>query len=486
MLALLLASGTAGAAGLSPDLRRLDRIPLLVAPTPVIDKSLSEALPRKDRPLQFAVPVTLALTQAGGLWDEVTPGTSRWRARVTSGGAHTLHFHLSNVQLPEGATLWVYDPVANAVQGPYTSADLTAGELWTAAVLGDAAILEARMPSAKRGAFALNVADLQYGFLDWPKAGSFGGPDAGGCEVDVACSQGDEYRPEIRSVALLQYVVGSASVLCSGTLVNDVPQDNKPLVITAGHCEITTANAPQLNVYWLNQKAACGAGSEDISHTQHGSTHKLTDTHSDLTLLQLAVTPASSFDVYYSGWDASGGGAQCGVGIHHPEGDVKKISIYTQPVIHADVDFNGTTVNTWKVFWARAVTEEGSSGSGLWNQDHHMIGVLHGGGSNCAHQSDPDFYGRLDVAWSNGLQAQLDPANTGATSLCGRNPGGVCTNVQTQCTVLVAAAKAGLTEPNVGGGGALAPGLLLGLLLLNWRRRGRRARGFSDPSLRSE
>lgn len=71
-------------------------------------------------------------------------------------------------------------------------------------------------------------------------------------------------------------------------------------------------------------------------------------------------------------------------------------------------------------------TEQGSSGSGLWNPAGLLIGQLHGGSAACGNDL-PDWYGRLSVSWTGGgtastrLSDHLDPDNTGEQTLPGRN-----------------------------------------------------------------
>src|SRR5690606_27436472 len=75
--------------------------------------------------------------------------------------------------------------------------------------------------------------------------------------------------------------------------------------------------------------------------------------------------------------------------------------------------------------WDLGTTEPGSSGSGLWNPDKRLVGVLSGGIAACVSQNSaddnnqPDWYGRLAHAWDSGSAANrrlrdwLDPANSG-------------------------------------------------------------------------
>jgi hypothetical protein len=125
-------------------------------------------------------------------------------------------------------------------------------------------------------------------------------------------------------------------------------------------------------------------------------------------------------------------GSDEGVTIHHPEGDIKKISTYLTPLESSGWYGNGLQSH-WKVFWAEtennwAVTESGSSGSPLFNKNGKLIGTLTGGLAACDASGSlgpdkPDYYGKFSYHWeSNGttdtaqLKPWLDPDNTGVYS----------------------------------------------------------------------
>jgi hypothetical protein len=148
---------------------------------------------------------------------------------------------------------------------------------------------------------------------------------------------------------------------------------------------------------------------------------------SDVALLLLNDTPPASYNVQYAGWDAtdSENAVTSTVCIHHPGGNVKKFSRDDDAAYH---DVSGGAQVWWIDEWELAVTEPGSSGSPLFNQDHRIIGQLYGGASACngnVGNGQYDFYGRFGVSWDNGntaatrLRDWLDPLNTGVLVLDG-------------------------------------------------------------------
>jgi len=431
----------------------------------------------RSSPLAFASGIAYPLDQDDGSWDQPEAGTARWRLRLESPGALNLGLKLDRLQLPAGAQLWFYGADGRDVQGPYTAS----GPRLLPIVRLDQAVLEARMPLAAREGFHIGIAEAFHGFRPLGRAapeakGALG--DSGSCNINVACSDGNDWRSEIRSAVLYTRVdrvlVGVTMVQCSGALVNNTAQDDRPLVLTANHCGVSAStDMSDVQVYFNVQKSSCGSSTDGpVNQVIAGGTFLARDAESDFSLFTLATRPPGSYNVYYSGWDArSDATPRSGVGIHHPGGDDKKISTYSSSLRRVDNAQAGAglTVDGWEVHWSRGVTEQGSSGSGIWNQDHRLVGVLSGGASSCDAPTASDIYARFERGWtanaasSGQLKAHLDPAGTGRLLLNGKSAG-------SGGSALPSDAGSGDDGGGGGGGGSLDVGLLaIGLLLARFR-----------------
>lgn len=468
-------------ATLKPQIDDLDTLPLHAAAPAVTAKAIAALAERKGTgPAIFAVTQDLPVGLDGGVWDEIEPGLARWRTRVYSAGARALLMEFSPFHLPKGARLWIYDVHGRIVQGPYGSAQHnTNNHLWTAIVPGEAAVIELHVASIDREHVALSLAKLGHAFKNTRDLG-----DSGACNIDTACPLGDDWRNEIRSTVKLQIPAGASVGACSGTLINNLAQDDRPYVLTADHCGIGNPGSPPTGVvvYWNFQNTACN--SEDASDTQNqlGVILRARDKSTDLSLIELSAPPDAAFDVYYAGWDASGAGGNSGVSIHHPSGDAKKISEYTSALTQAPViiEDNGPSIPAWRVNWSQGTTEQGSSGSGLWNQDRRIVGVLSGGAASCQNPNGADFFARLDRQWlaraqaSGQLKAWLDPGNTGRCAVAGRNPGGAPAPLDSNPAPCPTGQPSPTPTPDdsSGGGGIglSVLGTLLGFSLLRRRR----------------
>lgn len=215
--------------------------------------------------------------------------------------------------------------------------------------------------------------------------------DSGACNNNVICPVGDDWRDEIASVAMI--TVGGSGI-CTGTLINNCAQDGTPYFLTADHCTGGGTSGWTFRFNWDSPQCASNLNGP-TNQTVSGCSLLASSGGSDVALLQLNSTPPPTYNVYYAGWDVSGTAPTSSVAIHHPSGDVKKISFENNPSTTGS--FGGA--QCWHIAaWDDGTTEPGSSGSGLWNQDHRLIGQLYGGQANCSNNVN-DYYGRLDVSY---------------------------------------------------------------------------------------
>jgi PKD repeat protein len=164
------------------------------------------------------------------------------------------------------------------------------------------------------------------------------------------------------------------------------------------------------------------------------------DTGSDFLLVQLGTVAneattittlkSANYNAYWNGWDANNTAVTGGAGIHHPAGDIKKISTFTGSTISAGWNGNGLQSH-WRFSWTSnsngwGVTEGGSSGSPVFKSNGRIFGTLTGGASFCTAQTAQDYYGKVSYHWTSNstntlyqLKTWLDPGNTGALVLDG-------------------------------------------------------------------
>lgn len=267
--------------------------------------------------------------------------------------------------------------------------------------------------------------------------------DAGSCQVDINCVEGDDWQDEKKGVVL---IIIDEIFAGTGSLVNNVAQNGRLLILTVKHiapdCSASEGEC-SFQFIWNYELSQCNPSplptepSRTLRTTFGGTILANTeDFETDMMLLEIEPDIHDSpfdldepfNDIYFNGWDRTGISIQGGVGIHHPRVDVKKIST------HNIVPYDGIVFNDehWRVDWMSttngfSVTESGSSGSPLFDNNGRIIGQLHGGsGINCEDPAnDPREYGKFHLSWTydtpnnRQLAHWLNPWNTNITRLNG-------------------------------------------------------------------
>ncbi|HEV8629448.1 MAG TPA: hypothetical protein VGV61_03955, partial [Thermoanaerobaculia bacterium] len=144
-------------------------------------------------------------------------------------------------------------------------------------------------------------------------------------------------------------------------------------------------DASSTEAFFSYQTATCGGPRPSIFNVPRASGFSLMSTNpaSDYSLVIIDGSIPSS-QVVWAGWTSAvqGSGVDT-IAVHHPSGDVKKISFGTTDF---SLNCSGFGIPTIPNFWTgQGVTEPGSSGSGLFRDDgnQQLIGQLFGGPSFC-------------------------------------------------------------------------------------------------------
>ena len=401
-------------------------VPHVVLPTVDTEAAHDEDVQLEARGMapRYAIPFAVELShRSDGSWTDLSPDVLRWNLRISSPGALSMNLGFTRFQLPATATLLVRRTHQPEHFQTYTSADNAAhGELWTPVLLGEDVLLELTVPMADLDQVALELTSVGAGYRYFGEKQALQ-MLAGACNVDVVCPEGVPWLSEINSVGVIST---GGSTFCTGFMVNNTAQDQRPYFMTAAHCGVGSGNAASLVVYWNYQSPTCGQqGGGSLADAQTGSYWRASYGSSDFTLVELDSPPNPAWEVTFAGWDNTGTNTSGAIAIHHPSTDEKSISFEYQPTtttsyLGTGQPGDGTHVRV--ADWDVGTTEPGSSGSPLFDPAHRVIGQLHGGYAACGN-NDADWYGKLSVSWSGGgnnanrLSNWLDPTSSGASVL---------------------------------------------------------------------
>lgn len=395
---------------------------------------------KTDGPLKYAVSTEikdLSKQSTDGQWHTNQSGISEYSLRLSADNATSLNVGMRDFFLPPSAELWVYNDDKSILRGPYTDRyNPQNGYFWIGDVPADHVNLKITVAEDEQKYLSFNITQVARGFYEYWKTPTENGLKSGSCNIDVACPEGDDWRPEISSVGQYSFQTTEGGYVCTGQLINNTAQNGQPYFLTASHCGYTDSSsserdsvAASMNIIWNYESQTCrtpgsGASASPISkgtfnQRQAGATYVASNATSDFALLLLNQTPQAQFEIQYTGWDRSDTAFDAGIGIHHPSGHAKRISFENDPLKitgYLEASGGGST-HLRVVDWDLGTTEGGSSGSGLWNSEYRLVGQLHGGYASCGSDTS-DWYGRIYYSWDKGSSPQsrlkdwLDPIDS--------------------------------------------------------------------------
>jgi len=419
----------------------VENIPKIVMPTINVEELVSRDSESElsNQPFEFGVGFDVNYSLEDGVWSE-SNDKRIWNLRFKSEGAYSLNFIFSELKLVSNAELYIYSTDGQMVYGPVTDkqnipnnrsiflTDLVAGNDVTIR------LIEPITPNTS----SLRITKVVHAYVDMFNATSTRGTIYS-CHNDVACFPA--WDTESNGVALV--LLSSGTSQCTGSLLNNTAQDYRPFFLTAFHCIDETGSSMwyggedgQLSAQEISdaenwafkfkyKKTACNGNVIYKTVTYNYATFRAASFSSDFALMELNNEIRKGFS--FLGWDRSGTSPTSGTCIHHPQGEVMKISFDNHKISpnKSSLQFDNflyyPAQSHWVVGLDNGTVENVSSGSPLFDQNKRVVGQLHGGYDGCPPVTA--YYGRLYTSWtgdgtnSTRLSNWLNPTSSSATTL---------------------------------------------------------------------
>ena len=341
-----------------------------------------------------------------------------WELKFKFSTPSQARFLIENLNLPDEARLYVYSEDSRMVIGPVTRQRINRNKFHSDIIKGRQVHVKVILLANQYDNFNLQINGIVHGPMsletrDFGDALFF-------CHNDVICSVGNDWRTEIKSVCRIITNIGNGT----GVLVNNSCEDFTPYVLSAFHnadvdiqngslSSIEIEDAEDWSYRFKYDSPTCSPATEPTTWlTFQGSTFRSGYSGSDFILMELDDPILGNEGLAVSGWDRSDGTHDDLVSIHHPAGDVKKITfdggtaiIETSPPSlsggHGSEELFTVTF-TEGYNGDSGEVQDGSSGGPWFNQDNQIVGQLLGGtGTDCDNPSNPDdkWIGRFHISW---------------------------------------------------------------------------------------
>ena len=395
---------------------------------------------KRNKPYRIGIniPVNKGIENSG-TWTVSANGDKIWRLKLTAKDATALGVYYNSFYIPKGGKLFLYNDAYAKIIGAYTSVNNSPSGLFaTELISGESVTLEYDQPEYVKDNAIINISEINYAYRSVNGISS-----SGSCEVNVNCSEGNNWKAQKQGVVKIVVKAEAGTYLCSGSVVNNTRHDYTPYVLTADHCAYDGGGATPADlaqwIFYFDYEAPTCDNPTSIDNlatmTMTGAT-KMAEageggaTGSDFYLVLLNNSIPDSYNPFFIGWDRTNNPSPSGVGIHHPSGDIKKISTYDSTLVASEWGSNGV-LSHWQVYWdqtanGHGVTEGGSSGSPIFDNNGRLVGTLTGGDSDCSNLSGADWYGKFYYHWDlndttpqGRLKDWLDPDSIGVVQLDG-------------------------------------------------------------------
>lgn len=372
-------------------------------------------------------------SQLWGDWITTPSGERAWQGvlQLEEAGWNTLYF--DQYQLSRGDMLLITNEEGE-VRGAFTEANnVLSHSLTTAPLYGERLIVYYYPASGERRALPWRLSTITTALLTAvgeelpPAVGEHKGPGSPWFIVKgLECAEATVRHPEVERIArseVLLVVRGKA--FCSGTLLNNSRQDGDALVLTAAHCLNANYSCRDLkyvrqsaeqSVFYFNYFSPTGdplingieeqtlAGAELVAYNEEHDMCllRITGVKPDVPQGQCAIPP--SYRPYLAGWNAERDFPVPVIGIHHPKASVRRYNRADEKPPLESYDMTSVPVRWVNSHlhikkWDIGTTAGGSSGSGLFDKNHHLIGALTGGSSYCGTPYN-DYYYALSEAFT--------------------------------------------------------------------------------------
>lgn len=270
-----------------------------------------------------------------GEWFKAENGFYIWKLTIRSVGAKSLNLIFDDFKMPDKARLFLFNENEHHILGAFTDLNnKPSGKFAVSPVLGDEITVQYEVPEKYSKDRCFRIINVNHDYIGILKAGDRRplGKIAGACNIDINCDDWEEWNEVKNSVCRL---IVKGKRICTGTLINNTAENQKPYVLSAAHC-YDQLDYPEQTIYTFNYESPfCAPLDGDPSNSISGAKMKAELDSLDFALVELSLIPPPAYRPYYAGWNRSSNIPASTASIHHPQGDIKKLSVDNNPPVIA-------------------------------------------------------------------------------------------------------------------------------------------------------
>ena len=344
-----------------------------------------------------------------------------------------LNFIFNKLSLPKGSELYIVNADHSAIYGPVTEVqNITDGLFLTTLIPGSTATIYLFIPNTIDTEPNISISRVVHGYRNY----GFYGASNYSCQNNINCYPA--WATESNAVGMV--LLGDGTAWGSGALLMTTNYSFKPYFLTAFHCVDSDSPYGELSnsekaavqnwvIIFNFKQSSCHGTTLTNTFGYSGASFRAGWSDSDFALIELNQSLLGKSNVSWLGWNRSTIASSSSASlIHHPLGDVMKISFDTT-LIHSNTSIipwsNQVTspINShWIINFSSGVALNASSGGPILDHNKRVIGQFHGQRTMVSCPPAMGAAGRFDLSWTGGgtnstrLSNWLDPLNIGTTT----------------------------------------------------------------------
>ena len=233
-----------------------------------------------------------------GIKTEIKGKGTIWQYKIESKNALSLGIFFKKYHLPTNAKVFIYNSSKTMLRGAFTHNNNNLKNILPVAEFpGKNLIIEYFEPNSAVFSGELVLGSVSQAYIDLKQVVE--------SRIGINCDAGADWQIVKHSVCLMTFHNFQNSYFCTGSLINNVEEDETPFFLTANHCINSELAANTLVTYFNFENSTCESDDAAFFQTLSGATFISGSQDSDFSLLLLNEYPPDEFNPFYAGWDVS-------------------------------------------------------------------------------------------------------------------------------------------------------------------------------------
>ncbi|KGE89711.1 MAG: T9SS type A sorting domain-containing protein [Phaeodactylibacter xiamenensis] len=326
-----------------------------------------------------------------------------WSLEIESFGAKAIGLKFENTEIHEDGIMYIYNEKSRFLVGPVSSRDLYDKKFRSDYVKGSKVHITIFIPSYEEP--KIQISSFYHGIDDQSFNTAFG--TSADCNRNVACEEGNDWGCQIESICR---VLADNGGTCTGAVVNNDCCDLSAYVLTANHCIRENLDDYLFGFNWQSPECANGSNPPTGWVTYMGAELRSSWGGTDFSLLELIQNIRPVDRVSFTGWDRSGNASQTTTVLHHPRGDIKKITFDNEVAVIENDETLNYPPNIVAGRYVRVeisngvdgdygILEGGSSGAPYFGDSGRVFAQHRGGPILTCTNIENKWAGRVNASW---------------------------------------------------------------------------------------